>query len=266
MHFGLTLPIFDLMADPSVLADLAVGAEEAGWDGVFLWDHVYYREPTTALTDPWIALAAMAARTRRIRIGPMVTPLARRRPQVVARQLVALDHLSGGRVVLGAGLGLDSSGGELSRFGEETDDRRRAGMLDEALELLTGLLAGGPVDHHGRYFTATDVRFLPRPVHGAIPIWVAARWPNRRPLRRAARYDGLFVIDVEPSELRLALRFVEPLRPPDRRPYEVVVQAEADSNPRPWEDAGATWWLAAFDPFNVTPAAVRRVIDEGPPG
>ena len=264
MRFGLTLPIFDLMADPGVLADLAVRAEDAGWDGVFLWDHVHYRAPTTAVTDPWVALAAMAVRTQRVTIGPMVTPLARRRPHVVARQLVALDHLSGGRVVLGAGLGLDSSGGELSRFGEETDDRRRADMLDEALELLAGLLSGGPVDHHGRYFTASDVRFRPPPVNGAIPIWVAARWPNRRPLRRAARYDGLFVIDVEPSELRSALRLVESLRPPDRGRFEVVVQAAADSDPRPWREAGATWWLAAFDPFTVTPADVQRVIDQRP--
>jgi alkanesulfonate monooxygenase SsuD/methylene tetrahydromethanopterin reductase-like flavin-dependent oxidoreductase (luciferase family) len=265
VRFGLTLPIFDLMADPRVLADLAFRAEEAGWDGVFLWDHVYYRAPTTALTDPWIALAAIAARTQRVTIGPMVTPLARRRPHVVARQVVALDHLSGGRVVLGVGLGLDSSGGEYSRFGEETQDRRRADRFDEALELLTGLLSGEPVDHHGRYFTASDVRFLPRPVNGAIPIWVAARWPNRRPLRRAARHDGLFVIDIGPSELALALEFVEALRPPDRGPFEVVVQAAASSDPRPWRDAGATWCLAAFDSFTVTPSAVQRVIDQGPP-
>ncbi len=266
VRFGLTLPIFDLMADPGVLADLAVRAEEAGWDGVFLWDHVYYRAPVTAVTDPWIALAAMAVRTQRITIGPMVTPLARRRPHVVARQLVALDHLSGGRVVLGAGLGLDSSGRELSRFGEETHDRRRGEMLDEALALVSGLLSGEPVDHKGRYFTAKDVRFLPRPFNGTIPIWVAARWPNRRPLRRAARYDGLFVIDIEPSDLRSAIELVEPLRPPGRhRPYDVVVQAAAGSNPRPWRDAGATWWLAAFDSFTVTPTAVQRVIDEGPP-
>ena len=265
MRLGLTLPIFDAMADPGVLADLAVRAEEAGWDGVFLWDHVYYRVPATAVTDPWIALAAMAVCTQRITIGPMVTPLARRRPHVVARQLVALDHLSGGRVVLGAGLGLDSSGGEFSRFGEETDDRRRGDMLDEALELLTGLLSGAPVDHHGRYFTASDVRFRPRPVNDAIPIWVAARWPNRRPLRRAARYDGLFVIDIEPPALRTALQFVEPLRPSGSDSYEVVVHADAESDPRPWRDAGATWWLAAFDSFTVTPSAVHRVIDRGPP-
>jgi alkanesulfonate monooxygenase SsuD/methylene tetrahydromethanopterin reductase-like flavin-dependent oxidoreductase (luciferase family) len=263
VRHGLTLPIFDDMADPGVLADLAVEAEDAGWDGVFLWDHVNYRSPTTRTTDPWTALAAMADRTERITLGPMVTPLARRRPHIVARQVLALDHLSGGRFVLGAGLGLDSSGGELSKFGEETDDRRRADMLDEALELVRDLISGEPVDHHGTHFTASDVQFRPPPVNGSIPIWVAARWPNRRPLRRAARYDGVFVIDLEPPELADAVRYVRSLRPPT--PYDVVVQVPPDSDPGPWQDAGATWWLAAFDPFTVTPSSVRGVIDRGPP-
>ncbi len=264
MRYGLTLPIFDELADPGILADLAVDAEEAGWDGVFVWDHVHYRAPTTRATDPWIALAAMAERTSRITLGPMVTPLARRRPQIVARQVVALDHLSGGRFVLGAGLGLDSSGGELSKFGEETDDRRRADVLDEALELVRALTSGDHVDHHGTHFTAEDVTFRPPPVHRSIPIWVAGRWPNRRPLRRAARYDGVFVIDLEPPALVEALRYIEPLRQ-TTTPYDVVVQVAPETDPRPWEDAGATWWLAAFDPFTVTPSSVRGVIDRRPP-
>ena len=158
-----------------------------------------------------------------------------------------------------SGLGLDSSGGELSKFGEETDDRRRADLLDEALELVKALISGEPVDHHGTHFAASNVQFRPPPVNGSIPIWVAARWPNRRPLRRAARYDGLFVIDLEPPDLAEAVRYVRSLRPPT--PYDVVVQAAPDSDPRPWEEAGATWWLAAFDPFTVTPSSVRRVID-----
>ncbi|HKY65400.1 MAG TPA: LLM class flavin-dependent oxidoreductase, partial [Acidimicrobiales bacterium] len=133
MRTGVFLPIFDELADPTTLVRLAVRAEQRGWDGVFLWDHVVYRPPVAAATDPWIALAAIAAATERVQLGPMVTPLARRRPWIVARQAVALDHLSGGRFVLGLGLGLDSSGGELSRFGEQTDDRRRAAMLDEGL-------------------------------------------------------------------------------------------------------------------------------------
>src|SRR4051812_47040547 len=193
MRFGLTLPPFDGLADPGLLADLAVAAEAAGWDGVFVWDHVRYRAPVRAATDPWIALAAIAVRTERIALGPMVTPLARRRPHIVARQLVAIDQLSAGRVVLRAGLGPDRSGEEFARFGEQPDLAIRAAMLDEALDVITALLGGEPVDHHGTHYTATDVTFLPRPVRGHIPVWIAARWPNPRPLQRAARYDGLYV-------------------------------------------------------------------------
>jgi len=265
MRYGLTLPIFDALADPLVLADLAAAAEEAGWDGVFVWDHVVYRSPIRAATDPWIATAAMAMRTERIALGPMVVPLARRRPQIVARQAVALDHLSGGRFVLGVGLGLDRSGGELSRFGEETDDRRRAEMLDEALELLGRLLSGELVDHHGAHYTIDGVQFLPTPVRGHLPTWVAARWPNKRPMRRAARYDGLFVIDVTAADLPAAIAEVERSRPDGLAGYDVVVEADPGSDARPWEDAGATWWLASPDPFTLSLDAVRAVVDAGPP-
>src|ERR671917_2564717 len=144
MRRGLFLPIFDELADPATLARLAARAEARGWDGVFVFDHVLYRPPVVAATDPWIALAAMAVATERIELGPMVTPLARRRPWIVARQAVAIDQLSGGRVVLGLGLGLDTSGGELSRFGEEVDDRRRGGLLDEGVGVLARLLSGVP--------------------------------------------------------------------------------------------------------------------------
>lgn len=265
MRFGLFLPIFDELADPSLLAELAAEAEESGWDAVFLWDHVYYRGPTSRATDPWIAMAAIATRTSRILIGPLVTPLARRRPQVIARQAVALDHLSHGRLVLGVGLGLDNSGGEFSRFGEETDDAIRAEMLDESLDLIRLLLSGERVDYRGRHYTATDVRFLPRPVNGRIPIWAAARWPNRRPLRRAAMCDGLFLIDVaNPTEVTEALQVVGELRPTDAQPIDVAVRAIPGVDPGLWDEAGATWWLAAFDPFTVTAGVVRTVIASRP--
>jgi alkanesulfonate monooxygenase SsuD/methylene tetrahydromethanopterin reductase-like flavin-dependent oxidoreductase (luciferase family) len=223
---GLTLPIFDGLADPRLLAELAATAEGAGWDGVFVWDHVVYRAPVRAATDAWIATAAMAMRTERVALGALVTPLARRRPQVVARQAVALDHLSGGRLVLGVGLGLDRSGGELSRFGEELDDRRRAAMLDEALDVLAALFAGGPVDHRGEHYTATVDTFLPTPVRGHLPTWVAARWPHRRPIRRAARHDGLFVIDVDVADLPAAIAEVERARPQGLAGYDVVVEVD----------------------------------------
>jgi alkanesulfonate monooxygenase SsuD/methylene tetrahydromethanopterin reductase-like flavin-dependent oxidoreductase (luciferase family) len=263
MRRGLFLPIFDELGDPVTLARLAARAEDRGWDGVFLWDHLLYRPPIAAATDPWIALAAMAAATERIELGPMVTPLARRRPWIVARQAVALDHLSAGRFVLGLGLGLDSSGGELSRFGEETDDRRRATMLDEGLDVLTGLLAGEPVDHRGEHYRVDDVRFLPRPTRsGGMPIWLAARWPNRRPVERALRNDGVFLIDTaDPASLPDIVERAADLG----RPFDIVVQGWPGEPVDGWAAAGATWWMAQFDAFTVTVAAVESVIDAGPP-
>jgi alkanesulfonate monooxygenase SsuD/methylene tetrahydromethanopterin reductase-like flavin-dependent oxidoreductase (luciferase family) len=262
------LPIFDALADPRVLADLAELAEDSGWDGFFVWDHVRYRAPVEAATDPWISLAAIAARTQRITIGPMVTPLARRRPHIVARQIVALDQLSNGRVVLGVGLGLDASGEEFVRFGEETDPRRRAEMLDEALEILVALLSGESVDHRGAHYTAGDVRFLPTPVRGRVPIWVAARWPHRRPLRRAARHDGVFAIDLEAAqlpELIAALASVRAsVRASDTQQLEVVVHDVPGADANAWAAAGATWMLTTFSAFGTDPRQIRDVIARGP--
>lgn len=262
MRRGLFLPIFDELGDPATLARLAARAERRAWDGVFVWDHLLYRPPAVTATDPWIALAAMAVATERIELGPMVTPLARRRPWVVARQAVAIDHLSGGRFVLGLGLGLDSSGGELSRFGEETDDRRRATMLDEGLEVLTGLLSGEPVWHAGEHYRA-EAQFLPRPARpGGMPIWLAARWPNRRPVARALRHDGVFLIDTDdPASLSGIVTQARAIG----RPFDIVVEGSPGDAVDGWESAGATWWFAAFDPFVVTVAEVEAAIDAGPP-
>ena len=136
MQRGLFIPQFGELAHPRLLADLGQRAERAGWDGLFVWDHIQYRAPAALVLDPWVTLAAVGAVTTRLRLGAMVTPLARRRPWVVARQLAALDLLTDGRMVLGVGLGLDDSGKELSTFGEELDARTRAEMLDEGLEIV----------------------------------------------------------------------------------------------------------------------------------
>ena len=203
---GLFLPPFDVLADPRLVAELAVEAEDAGWDGVFVWDHLLYSAPVTAISDPWICCAAIAAATSRIEFGPMVTPLTRRRPQVLARQAAALDQLSDGRLVLGFGLGDDGRVGELSRFGEEVEPKARAARLDEGLELLRRLLSGGDVDHDGTHFAARGVEFQPSATRpGGIPFWIGGRWPNAAPLRRAARYDGAFVISYDGSLLQLGV-------------------------------------------------------------
>jgi alkanesulfonate monooxygenase SsuD/methylene tetrahydromethanopterin reductase-like flavin-dependent oxidoreductase (luciferase family) len=267
VRYGLFLPIFDELAHPATLARLAARAEARGWDGMFVWDHVIYRAPVAAATDPWIALAAMAVATEHIELGPMVTPLARRRPWIVARQAVAIDRLSGGRLVLGLGLGLDSSGGELSRFGEETDDRRRAAMLDEGLAVLTALLAGDTVVHRGEHYRVDGVRLLPPPARpGGIPIWLGARWPNRRPVARALRHDGVFLIDTgEPADIAGLVQQAAALG----RPFDVVVEGPPGDGARAdaaaWREAGATWWLTDIDPFGMSVAAAEAVVDAGPP-
>src|SRR6476469_8082458 len=153
---GLFVAPFDSLADPRVVGDLAATAEAAGWDGFFVWDHLQYGERVTALADVWTCCAAVAMRTEKLLRGPMVTPLARRRPQVLARQAASLAVLSGGRFVLGLGLG-DDWVGEFSAFGDEADPRARGRLLDEGLEVLTGLLSGRPVHHEGPHYTARDV-------------------------------------------------------------------------------------------------------------
>jgi len=265
MRFGLDFPPFNELADPRLLAEIGAAAEHAGWDGVFLWDHIMYRAPADAAGDPWIGLAAIASATNDVVIGPMVTPLPRRRPQVVARQCVGLDQLSGGRFVLGAGLGLDRSGRELSAFGEELNDRRRAEMLDESLHLISALWTGEPVTHRGEHYLADGVQFEPGPVQDPrIPIWLAGRWPYKNPMRRAARFEGLFLIDLDgPDQLRDARAFVAAERG-SVAGFDFVVQGTPDENPTPWADAGATWWMTKT-PYDTSAAAVMEVALNGPP-
>ena len=260
------MPPFDELADARVLAGLAARAEAAGWDGVFLWDHVLYRAPVVAIVDPWISLAAMAATTRRVKIGALVTPLARRRPWIVARQALTLDHLAEGRLVLGAGLGTDRSGRELSAFGEELDDHRRAAMLDEALALIQQLLSGERVNYQGRHFLADEVRMRPRPYGDRlVPVWMAAVWPHLRPVRRALHYQGLFLIGTDrPADVARVAEIVseERTRTDD---FDLVVEGGPEDDPAPMEASGATWWLVGFDPFTLQRRAVEAVIDRGPP-
>lgn len=252
MRFGLSLPIFGELADPRTVATLAARAEERGFDGVFVWDHLFYSPPVREVADPWVTLGAIAMATERVRIGPMVTPLARRRPVTVAKHTASLDVLSAGRLTFGAGLGSERHG-EFAAFGEDDDPRVRAARLDDGLAFLDRAWAGEPVG------VGDGVVLLPRPVQRPRPpVWIAGRWPNRAPLRRAARWDGVFPVDV-PSPAALA-DYVAELDVPD-----VVVHGDADVDPHPWGTAGATWWLTTFSPFDVTLAAASAAVDAGPP-
>jgi alkanesulfonate monooxygenase SsuD/methylene tetrahydromethanopterin reductase-like flavin-dependent oxidoreductase (luciferase family) len=260
MQHGLSLPIFGELADPVVVARLAAEAEEAGWAGVYVWDHIAYGPRVDAIADPWIVLAAIAVATERIRIGPMVTPLPRRRPMVLARQVVTLDQLAAGRVTLGVGIGGDEAG-ELSGTGEEVDARRRGAMLDESLAVLAQAWTGETVHHRGEHYVLDDIAVRPRPVQRPRPpVWVALRRGNPAPLRRAARYEGMFPIEVDfPDQLAELVDAVWALRGSDDA-YDVAISVDAGADPDPWSRAGATWAIATFSPYDVTVDQVRRVI------
>jgi alkanesulfonate monooxygenase SsuD/methylene tetrahydromethanopterin reductase-like flavin-dependent oxidoreductase (luciferase family) len=227
---GIFVAPFGDLADARTLTELAVRAEATGWDGFFLWDHVDYRPPVSALADPWICMAAIAVVTERIRIGPLITPPARRRIHKLARETVTLDRVSGGRLIFGAGLGSDNSC-EFSKFGEESDPKARARLLDEGLDQLVAYWDGD---------------FEPRPQQRPrIPIWLAARWPNRRPVQRALRWEGLFPIDLPDADALAELtQEVRAERADDS--FEIAVTNPAGTDPGPWEQAGATWCLTGF--------------------
>lgn len=246
---GIYVAPFDELVQPGLLAELAQRAEARGWDGFFLWDHLRYQEPVEAVADPWVALAAIAYATERLRLGPMVTPLSRRRVHKLARETVTLDHLSAGRLTLGVGLGSTRSG-ELEPFGEVVDARERAQLLDSGLERLERYWAG---------------EFEPRPrQRPRIPVWVAARWPNRRPVRRAARWDGLFPIELPDSDALSTLADeVRSMRAGDDRGFDIVVDIPPGDDVAEWERAGATWVLTEFG-SQPREADVRETIESGP--
>ena len=248
MKHAIDVALFGELSDPRIAARLAARAEDRGWDGFFVWDHIGYRAPVRAVADPWVTLGAVAAATSRIRIGAMVTPLSRRRVHKVARETATLDLLSSGRLVFGAGLGvLDNN--ELEPFGEVTDPRERARLLDHGLEALARYWAG---------------EFEPLPVQRPRPpVWVAGRWPSRRPVQRALRWDGYFPIDMPgPDALAELAAEVREARP-DGGTFDLITELPPDTDLGPWERAGLTWAVTDFGP-EPTEAMVRAVIDDGP--
>lgn len=281
MRFGLSLPNVGIYADARALADLARVAEAASWDGVFLWDSLHgdpaHRIP---IVDPWIALTAIALATECIQLGPMVTPVARRRPWVLARQAATLDHLSGGRLVLGVGLG-DPAAGEYGAFGEPTDARTRAAMLDEGLAVLVGLWSGEPFSFAGAHYSVREATFRPPPLQWPrIPIWVGGWWPRQGPMRRAARWDGAFpgklaggeVGMLTPAEVRAIAAFIGEHRAGEG-PFDLVIAGttpgddpnRAAAVAAAYVEAGATWWVESFGEAATSLDGVRERIRQGPP-
>ena len=288
LKHGVAAPNF--RADPRDLVELGVAAEEAGFDGYFLWDHIVFsnRGDGPPVQDPWSVLSLVAARTSRITIGTVVTPVPRRRPWQLARQTTTLDLLSNGRVVLGVGIGSPAYG-DFGIFHEPSGDRERAELLDEGLDVLAGLWSGEPFSYSGKHLNVDNVRFTPAPVQRPrIPVWVAGVLPAPRPIARAARWDGFVPIRwsrsdglVRPSPDDIAAVTSKII---DQREqgndgndqgarYDMVVWAEVAPEPaalpdlaRSYADSGATWWIETARPEPEWWEGIQARVKAGPQG
>lgn len=285
MQYGIIVPNLGDYSNPRALAELARDAEASGWDGFFIWDHVLFdTQWMPPIVDPWVVLSAAAMNTERIRLGTLVTPLPRRRPWKLARETVTLDHLSHGRLTLGAGVGYPP-GADFEQFGEEADTAIRAAKLDEGLEVLAGLWSGEPFSYDGKHYHLKETVFLPTPVQSPrIPVWVAGVWPNEESFVRAARWDGVCSLKVggrepgrqlaliSPDDLRAIVAFVQERRT-DSLPFDVVLggstlgddPARAAEFLTGYAEAGLTWWVESFDPWNDSPREAYTCVRQGPP-
>ncbi len=233
-------------------AKMAQAAEAAGWDGFFVWEPVWG-------VDAWVSLTAAAMSTERIRLGTMITPLSRMRPWKLASETATLDRLSNGRLILSVGLGAVDTG--FVQFGEETDRKGRAELLDEGLDILTGLWKGQPFNYSGKHYHIQETDHLPPlpPVQTPrIPIWVVGLWPNPRSMRRVVRYDGLLPVmykpdrshaEITPEHVREMKQYLEEHH---QGPMDIIIEGAAveEGNPHgiaeqaaALEAAGATWWM-----------------------
>jgi alkanesulfonate monooxygenase SsuD/methylene tetrahydromethanopterin reductase-like flavin-dependent oxidoreductase (luciferase family) len=274
MQYGLDVANQGVAADPRRVVELALAAEAAGWDGLFLWDHWGFAWGMPS-GDPWVMLAAVAQATTRLHLGTVVTPLARRRPQMVANSVATLDLLSNGRMVLGAGLG--GVPAEFAAFGEPTDGKTRAAMLDEGLDVVSRLLAGERVNHQGKYYTVNDVQLQPRGLQlPRVPIWIGAESGNA--LRRAARWDGwvIYTVDTRGVVVRSAAEVAQTLATIRQyrdeagmtmAGYEVVVTgaSEAGEGVEAYRASGATWWLETLHGMRESFDMLMARVEAGPP-
>lgn len=270
MKYGVVLPY----GDARTAAEVARLAEEAGWDGFFVWEPVWG-------IDAWVCLTAAAMTTSRIRLGTMLTPVSRMRPWKLASESATLDNLSGGRVTLAVGLGAPDTGFE--QFHEQTDRRVRAELLDEGLDIITGLWRGQPYSYKGKHYTVDECTFMPPPPpvqQPSIPIWVVGLWPRRKSMARAIGYDGIIpssfggdgqARQATVGEVREIAAFAAANRPADA-PFDIVVEGTTEPGAvdtvREWAEAGATWFNEAMWDTMEAPdgaARVRARILAGPP-
>ncbi|HEX6291630.1 MAG TPA: LLM class flavin-dependent oxidoreductase [Herpetosiphonaceae bacterium] len=284
MRYAIHLPIISEYSDPRLLSELAHEAEAAGWAGVFVWESLPLNpDHVPAVTDPWIALAAIALRTSHIKIGPLAIALDHRRPWKVAREIVALDQLSGGRLILG--VGLDQSGPtDSAQLGVADEAQARASKLDEVLEIVSGLCSGEPFGYDGEHYQLQEIVFLPRPVQQRIPIWAAVDQADAASLRRAARWDGAYYLaeadapdstiarPASPDGVRTMLEHIDGQRA-RTAPYDLVISrslwqedaATAQEAVAALAAAGATWIVQDVLPWELTPDQARMLIRRGPP-
>lgn len=253
----------------------AMLADQAGWDGVFVWEAAYG-------IDAWTLLAAIATSTKRVRLGTMLTPLPWRRPWKVASQVATLDQISGGRAILSVGLGAVET--DLPRTGEIIDLRTRADRLDEGIDLIRGLWEGQQ-SFHGRHYEyeagRDDLSYVARPVQERIPIWVVGVWPRPKSMRRTLRCDGV-IPQYEAADRDGGLEAIRSLRAwlteQGAKPgYDIVAEGETPADDpaaaaaavEPWADAGCTWWLETrWQLPHHTPERMRQVRERlaaGPP-
>jgi alkanesulfonate monooxygenase SsuD/methylene tetrahydromethanopterin reductase-like flavin-dependent oxidoreductase (luciferase family) len=274
MKYGFVLPY----GDARTVAACARAAEDAGWDGFFVWEPVWG-------IDAWVSLAAAAVQTERIRLGTLLTPLSRMRPWKLASETVTLDRLSNGRLILSVGLGAVDTGFE--SFGEVTDRKTRAELLDEGLDILTGLWRGQPFHYAGKHYTISETAFFPPPPpvqQPRIPIWVVGAWPRPKSMRRVVRYDGLLPTVLEaggqhrpvtPADIQEMKAFIETHRT-ESTPFDIVMEGTTPSDDpgqamaaiRPWAEVGVTWWIESRWQSSATPEglqAVQERIRQGPP-
>jgi alkanesulfonate monooxygenase SsuD/methylene tetrahydromethanopterin reductase-like flavin-dependent oxidoreductase (luciferase family) len=272
VRFGIYVPVAGEY-DVATVAALAGEAEELGWDGVFVWDNILATfDGTGILADTTVALTAIALATKRIHFGPLVTPLTRRRPWKVAKEMSTLDRLSGGRLVFGAGLG---GTWDFAPFDEAPPGTERAVALDEALDVITALWSGDDVHYRGRHYTVDGARMLPSPIQRPrIPIWTAGYWPGAGPFRRAARWDGMAPLrkghqfaGLSPNEVADCLAYVQNFRRSEAHFDVVAFQTQPDQHGRvpEYEEAGATWWLESTNPVSERLAEFRARVRAGPP-
>jgi len=262
MRHALSLPPFGELSDPHVLVEIAVAAEEAGWDAVFIWDHLLRPvEQATHIADPWIMLTAIAMKTERVRIGPMITPIARRRPLKLAREVATLDLASRGRLILGLGLGVDS-GGELTRTAEELDPKVRGSMLDEGVRLLDEMLRGEHVEHRGTHFTVDGITLAPTGVQRPrVPFWLATRGDNLAPVRRAARYEGLCPTVITPDRFAELVDVVHKERG-SLDGFDFALMTTPDHPLEEYERRGATWAIHEKQPHHSVSEIMDAVAEE----